>query len=240
MVKAGFNKVFIGIETPNEASLNECNKFQNTGRDLASSVKKMQNNGLEVQGGFIVGFDNDNISIFKNQINFIEKTGIVTAMVGLLNAPRGTKLYQRLKKENRLITDFTGDNTDCSLNFIPKMKADILINGYKHILHTIYSPREYYRRISTFLKEYRPPKLRLFKRFQFYHIPAFFRVMWILGIIDKGRRHFWQLLLTTLFRRPKLLAISFNLAVFGFHFRRVTEKVVATSMERDTAPDSAT
>jgi radical SAM superfamily enzyme YgiQ (UPF0313 family) len=240
MGKAGFSKVFIGIETPNEESLNECNKWQNKGRDLASSIKKMQNYGFEVQGGFIVGFDNDPLSIFKSQINFIEKTGIVTAMVGLLNAPKGTKLYQRLKKENRLVTDFTGDNTDCSLNFIPKMKTETLIDGYKHILHTIYSPKQYYQRISTFLKEYHPPKLRILKRFQFYHIPAFFRVIWILGIIDKGRRHFWQLFVTTLFRRPKLLAISFNLAVFGLHFRKVSEKVVGTSVRRNPAPDSVT
>ncbi len=240
MANAGFSKVFIGIETTNEASLNECNKWQNKDRDLASSIKKMQNHGFEVQGGFIVGFDNDPLSIFKSQINFIEKTGIVTAMVGLLNAPRGTRLYQRLKKENRLVTDFTGDNTDCSLNFVPKMKTETLINGYKHILHTIYSPKQYYQRISTFLKEYRPPNLRILKRFQFYHIPAFFRVIWILGIIDKGRKDFWQLLLTTLFHRPKLLAISFNLAVFGLHFRKITEKVVGSSMGRGPATDSIT
>ncbi|GAG18601.1 unnamed protein product, partial [marine sediment metagenome] len=109
MVKAGFNSVFIGIETPNEESLAECNKLQNKNRDLAASVKKIQNYGLEVQGGFIVGFDSDPLSIFKSQINFIQRSGIVTAMVGLLNAPRGTRLYQRLKQENRLLIGFTGD-----------------------------------------------------------------------------------------------------------------------------------
>ena len=240
MANAGFRKVFIGIETPNEASLSECNKSQNIGRDLANSVKKMQNYGLEVQGGFIVGFDSDPLSIFRSQINFIEKTGIVTAMVGLLNAPRGTKLYKRLKKENRLVTDFTGDNTDCSLNFVPKMKQETLIGGYKEILQTIYAPKQYYRRVSTFLKEYKPPNLRLLKRFQFYHIPAFFRVIWILGIIDKGRRDFWRLLASTLFRRPELLAISFNLAVFGLHFRKVAEKIIATPVKSSPTANSAT
>jgi len=240
MANAGFRKVFIGIETPNEASLSECNKSQNIGRDLANSVKKMQNYGLEVQGGFIVGFDSDPLSIFTNQINFIEKTGIVTAMVGLLNAPRGTKLYQRLKKENRLVTDFTGDNTDCSLNFVPKMKQETLIGGYKDILQTIYAPKQYYRRVSTFLKEYKPPNLRLLKRFQVSHIPAFFRVIWILGIIDKGRRNFWWLLASTLFRRPQLLAISFNLAVFGLHFRKVAEKIIATPVKSSPTANSAT
>ncbi|GAI58909.1 unnamed protein product, partial [marine sediment metagenome] len=115
MVKAGFGTVFVGIETPNEESLAECNKFTNINRDLVASVKKIQNHGLEVQGGFIVGFDSDPLSIFRSQINFIQKSGIVTAMVGLLNAPQGTQLYQRLKKENRLLKGFSGDNTDCSL-----------------------------------------------------------------------------------------------------------------------------
>lgn len=226
MTRAGFNRVFVGIETPNEESLTECNKMQNRGRDLAESVKIIQNHGFEVQGGFIVGFDNDPASIFRSQINFIEKTGIVTAMVGLLNAPRGTRLYQRLKKENRLINDMSGDNTDCSLNFEPKMKREILINGYKQILSTIYAPSQYYRRIATFLKEYKPPKIRIMNSFQPYHIPAAFKVFWILGILDKGRRHFWHLFITTLFRRPRLVPLSINLAVFGLHFRKVAEKVI--------------
>ena len=75
-------------------------------------------------------------------------------MVGLLNAPRGTKLYQRLKKENRLLKDMSGDNTDFSINFIPKMNFETLINGYKHILNTIYSPKQFYERVKIFLKEW--------------------------------------------------------------------------------------
>ena len=235
MAEAGFNRVFIGIETPNEESLSECNKLQNKGRDLAESVKKIQNHGFEVQGGFIVGFDADPASIFRSQINFIEKTGIVSAMVGLLNAPRGTRLYQRMKKENRLVADMSGDNTDCSLNFVPKMNRQTLIDGYKHILSTIYAPKHYYRRIATFLKEYKPPKLRIMNAFHFYHIPAFFRIMWVLGVVDRGRTQFWHLVLSTLFRRPRLLAISVNLAVFGIHFRKVAEKVVASPAAVDAS-----
>ena len=188
MVKAGFDTVFVGIETPNEKSLAECNKLPNKGRDMGVKVRKMQNYGLQVQGGFIVGFDSDPLSIFKSQINFIQKSGIVTAMVGLLNAPRGTRLYQRLKRENRLLGTSTGDNTDCSLNFIPKMNRETLIAGYKHILKTIYSPGGYYERVKTFLKEYRPKKRgRLFVRF--YHLKAFVRSLWLLGVKDRGRWH---------------------------------------------------
>jgi radical SAM superfamily enzyme YgiQ (UPF0313 family) len=137
MVKAGFDCVFVGIESPNEESLAECNKRQNEGRDLVASVKKIQKHGFQVQAGFILGFDSDPDSVFKSQINFVQKSGIVVAMVGLLNAPRGTKLHQRLKKEDRLLERVTGDNTDCSMNFIPKMDSEKLVNGYKSVLNTI-------------------------------------------------------------------------------------------------------
>ena len=225
MVEAGFDRVFVGIESPNEESLVECNKLPNKGRDLASSAKKIQNHGLEVQGGFILGFDSDPISIFRSQINFIQKSGIVTAMVGLLNAPRGTRLYQRLKKENRLLRDTSGDNTDCSMNFIPKMNYETLINGYRQVLDTIYSPRQYYERVRTFLEEYRPRKGKGRPRLQFYHVEGFIKSTWFLGIREKGRRYYWKLLIATLFRHPRSLPLSVSLSIFGFHFRKIAEKM---------------
>ncbi len=230
MVKAGFATVFVGIETPNEESLVECSKTQNQNRDLVTSVKKMQNYGLEVQGGFIVGFDNDPITIFKNQINFIQKSGIVTAMVGLLNAPRGTKLYHRLKKENRLLKDMTGDNTDGSINFVPKMNYETLINGYKHILDTIYSPKQYYERVKTFLKEYKPRGEKP-PQIQFYYIRAFIKSIWFLGVRGKGRRYYWKLLISSLLKRPRVFPISVGLAVYGYHFRKVVEKYISTPID---------
>lgn len=231
MVKAGFNTVFIGIETPNEESLAECNKFQNKNRDLVASVKKLQNHGLEVQGGFIVGFDSDPLSIFKSQINFIQRSGIVTAMVGLLNAPRGTRLYRRLKQENRLLKDISGDNMDCSLNFIPKMNYETLINGYKSILNTIYSPRPYYERVKTFLTEYKPQKRKRASQLQFYHIRGFIKSIWFLGIKEKGRRYYWKLFVSTLLRHPRSFPLSMSLAVYGFHFRKVIEKYISPPVE---------
>ena len=230
MVNAGFSTVFIGIETPNEASLLECAKLQNRNRDLVASVKKIQNYGLEVQGGFIVGFDSDPLSIFKNQINFIQKSGIVTAMVGLLNAPPGTRLYQRLKKENRLLKAFTGNNTDCSLNFIPKMNYETLINGYKYILDTIYSPKSYYERVKTFLKEYKP-RGDIASRLQFHHIRAFVKSVWFLGIREKGRRYYWRLFLSTLLKQPRKFPISISLSVYGYHFRKVVEKYISLPVQ---------
>jgi radical SAM superfamily enzyme YgiQ (UPF0313 family) len=225
MVKAGFRRVFIGIETPNEASLTECNKRLNKNRDLISSVKKIQENGLEVQGGFIVGFDNDPSSIFERQISFIQKSGIVTAMVGLLNAPRGTRLYYRLKKEDRLLKDASGDNTDCSLNFVPKMNTEILLNGYKKILDTIYSPKHYYERVITFLKEYKPKQLRKETYFKFSYLKAFFKSIWLLGIKGKERIHYWKLILWTLVKRPHFFGMAISFAIYGFHFRKIVRNL---------------
>ena len=222
MVQAGFNTVFVGIETPNEESLYECSKFQNKNRDLIACVKKIQKFGLQVQGGFIVGFDNDPLSIFETQIKFIQKSGIVTAMVGLLNALRGTRLHQRLEKENRLLKDISGDNTDCSINFIPKMRYKTLIDGYKKILKTVYSPDYYYERVRGFLKNYKP--LQKGKRFRFSYLVAFFISILFLGIIEKERFHYWRLFFETMFTRPRLFPLAITLTIYGFHFRKVFEK----------------
>ena len=227
MTKAGFDTVFVGIETTNEESLVECSKVQNVNRDLVASVKKMQNYGLEVQGGFIVGFDSDPVSIFKSQINFIQKSGIVTAMVGLLNAPPGTRLYHRLKKENRLLPYGSGDNTDGTMNFIPKMNQETLITGYKNVVKTIYSAKPYYERIKTFLEEYKPQKPRKAAegKIHFYEIKALIKSMWVLGVKEKGRRHYWGLFSSTLLRKPRLFPLFVTLTVYGFHFRKVAKKI---------------
>ena len=224
MSEAGFDMVFVGIESPNEESLIECNKLQNKNRDLLAAVKKMQSYGLQVQGGFIVGFDSDPLSIFKSQIDFIQKSGIVTAMVGVLMAPPETRLYKRLQKENRLLVGGTGDNTDGSTNFIPKMGHETLASGYKHVIDTIYAPKQYYERIKTFLNEYKPGnkgKLNI----SLLYIAAWIRSMWVLGVKEKGRIHYWNLVAWTLLKKPKTYPLSMTLAVQGFHFRKVAEKV---------------
>jgi radical SAM superfamily enzyme YgiQ (UPF0313 family) len=231
MVEAGFDRVFVGIETPNEESLVECNKFTNINRDLVASVKKIQNYGFEVQGGFIVGFDSDPLSIFKSQISFIQKSGIVTAMVGLLNAPRGTALYKRLKKENRLLKDFSGNNMDFSLNFVPKMNSETLINGYKHILDTIYSPKQFYERVKIFLKEFKPQKRKGKFRLPSYQLRGFIKSMWFLGVRENGRRDYWKFFASTLLRHPRSFPLSVSLAVYGFHFRKVIAQYINLPIE---------
>ncbi|CAG0974781.1 partial Hopanoid C-2 methylase, partial [Anaerolineae bacterium] len=139
MAQAGFDTVFVGIETPNEDSLTECSKTQNKGRELVESVKRLQRAGLQVQGGFIVGFDSDTTSIFQQHIDFIQRSGIVTAMVGLLQAPLGTRLYDRMKREDRLLNEMSGDNVVGSTNIIPTMGLDALRAGYHKILDQIYA-----------------------------------------------------------------------------------------------------
>jgi len=225
MVRAGFNVVFIGIETPHEQSLTECSKFQNKNRDLLASVRKIQRSGLEVQGGFIVGFDHDPVTIFDTQIRFIQTSGVATAMVGVLIALPRTQLYERLKKEQRLLKETSGNNTAFATNFIPKMDYDQLINGYKKVLKTLYSPGHCYARIRTFLREYIPPqKKKKAIRFRPNYIAAFFRSLVVLGIVGKGRFHYWRLLLWTMFTRPGRLAQAVTLSIYGFHFRKVFER----------------
>ncbi len=225
MTQAGFDTVFVGIETPNEDSLIECSKTQNKGRDLVESVKRLQRAGLQVQGGFIVGFDSDPSTIFQQQIDFIQKSGIVTAMVGLLQAPLGTRLYARMQQEGRLVSEMSGDNVDGSTNIIPKMGLEPLREGYRQLLAHIYSPKFYYERVLTFLCEYQPPRIRT--RLDLQYLLAFGRSIYQLGIRAKGRVHYWRLFFWTLFRRPRLFPLAITLAICGFHFNQVIALHVA-------------
>lgn len=221
MVEAGFNTVFIGIETPAEESLAECSKSQNTRRDLVADVKKIQRAGLQVQGGFIVGFDSDTPSIFQRQIDFIQHSGVVTAMVGLLNALPGTRLYDRLDSAGRLRDQTSGDNVDGTTNIVPTMDLETLRAGYRSIMEHIYAPKHYYQRVKTFLREYRPPRAQIPRDGEY--ILAFFRAAYRLGILGRERGEYWRLLGWTLLRRPQLLPVAVTLAIYGHHFRKVCE-----------------
>ena len=225
MVKAGFDAVFIGIETPNEESLAECNKKQNTNRNLLESVKLIQRAGLQVTGGFIVGFDSDTPSIFQRQIEFIQKSGIVTAMVGLLNAPPGTRLYKRMREEGRLIDFTSGDNADGTTNILPRMGLDILREGYANLMQHLYAPDYYYKRAMTFLREYKGPKVRTPLDFQ--RLLAIVRSGIRLGIFGKERFQYWKIMFWTLFRRPAMLPLTITLAIYGYHFRKIFTSKIA-------------
>ncbi len=233
MVETGFNSVFIGIETPEESSLHECNKVQNKNRNLLMSIKKIQQAGLQVSGGFIVGFDNDSPAVFQHQIDFIQQSGIVSAMVGLLNAPKNTRLYERLEAENRLTNDATGSNTDLSMNFIPRMNYPELIEGYKRIIRNIYTTKPYYKRIRRLLLNYEP-RFKKPVKINFVAMKAFIKSIFIIGMINRGRSDYWMLLVWTLFRRPALFVDAITFAIYGYHFRKVfglTTRVSAKGYE---------
>lgn len=221
MVEAGFDTVFIGIETPDEAGLAECSKHHNRGRDLAADVRRIQRAGLEVQGGFIVGFDSDTPAIFQRQLELIQRSGIVTAMVGLLNAPRGTRLYERLEREGRLLGQMTGDNVDGTTNFVPRMSMEALREGYRDLLSRLYAPGPYYQRIRTFLRHYRAPKVAF--SFDWRNLRTFALSSIRLGVFGRERFHYWGLLFWTSFRRPALLRAAVTLAIYGHHFRKTCE-----------------
>ncbi len=229
MSEAGFDSVFIGIETPNEESLQECHKNQNRNRNLIDSIHKVQQYGMQVTGGFIVGFDHDTPNIFDEMIRFIQNSGIVTAMVGLLNAPIGTKLYHRLIKENRFLKYPTGSNTDFTINFIPKMNYYDLLKGYQKILSTIYSPQYYYYRVISLLKTLNADRFKIkFHRFRWNYLVAFFRSIWYLGIKERGRKYYWKVFFWTLLHRPKLFPVAITYSITGFHFRKIfnVDKVI--------------
>jgi radical SAM superfamily enzyme YgiQ (UPF0313 family) len=219
MVAAGFRKVFVGIETPSAAGLDECRKLQNHGRDLVAAVQTLQQSGLEVMGGFIVGFDSDTGDIFKQQFDFIQRSGVVTAMVGLLTALPQTRLYQRLKREGRLLAESTGNNTAAALNFHPKLGREFLEAGYRDLMRRLYEPRNYYRRIRVFLQNHQPGGERL--RLSWADFTAFVKSFWLLGVWHRGRRAYWRFFAGTLLRRPRQFRVAIELAIVGYHFRRV-------------------
>jgi radical SAM superfamily enzyme YgiQ (UPF0313 family) len=228
MVRAGFDAVFIGIETLDQVSLAECNKRQNQDRDLLADVKRIQRAGLQVQGGFIVGFDHDTPSVFQRMADFIQKSGIATAMVGVLQAPVGTELYARLERQGRIRNVVSGDNADGTTNIVPSMGLQSLDEGYRKLLSDIYSPANYYKRLRTFLREYRPPKTRF--RLTGWHIQAFIPSLYHLTLVGKERLRYPGLLVWTLFRKPRALPIAVVLAISGYHFRKCFEPLVANGL----------
>ena len=227
MGRAGFESVFIGIETTNDDALVECGKRHNRSRNLLACVERIQKMGLQVNAGFILGFDSDRPAIFDQLRLFIQTAGIVGAMVGLLNAPRHTKLYRRLEKEGRLLENPTGDNTDFSMNFESRMDRETLMAGYRKVIAGIYAPKPYYERLMRFLREFRPCRRKRRERpglrWLLGRALAMAKANVCLGVIGIERLHYWRVFFWTLFKRPGLLPLAMSLAVYGHHFRKCFE-----------------
>ena len=225
MVAAGFNQVFIGIETPVSENLEECSKRQNLNRDMVADVKKIQRAGMQVQGGFIVGFDNDTPSTFKRLLDFIQNTGIATAMVGILQAPIGTLLYERMQKAGRLIKDFSGDNVNGTTNIITRMQIDVLKDRYRGLMDKLYSPKYYYQRVKVLLREYAIQNVKVDFNLQkiWQNLRALVSSMLKLGVLGKERKYYWDLFFWTLVRKPRAFSLAITYAIYGYHFRIMNE-----------------
>ncbi|MGO8936425.1 MAG: B12-binding domain-containing radical SAM protein [Mycobacterium sp.] len=149
MDAANINVVFIGIESPNEESLRETKKYQNVRKDLTivDRVRKVQDSGLDVWCGMIVGFDHDDAGVFKAQLELMRQTDIVHAMAGMLAAIPKTPLYARLKNEGRL--DLAGEQA-FGTNVIPLgMTRDELRDGYIGLMRDLYDPEFYFERLEN-------------------------------------------------------------------------------------------
>jgi radical SAM superfamily enzyme YgiQ (UPF0313 family) len=219
MARAGFDTVFIGIESPDDTCLTECHKTQNKNRDLLESIKNIHRSGLQVMGGFIVGFDSDTPSIFQRQVDFIQNSGIVTAMVGMLQAPPGTHLFSRLQQESRVLATYSGDNVDGTTNIIPQMGLDRLVEGYRSLMKQIYSPKNYYRRVRQLLQELKEPEIN--QPINWQRFLSLFRTAFRLGVLGEERFQYWQLMFWTLTRKPKQLSLAVTLSIFGHHYRKI-------------------
>jgi radical SAM superfamily enzyme YgiQ (UPF0313 family) len=219
MRDAHFSSVFVGIETPVAESLQETTKFQNLRKNLLDSVQLIQSCGIEVMGGFIVGFDHDPPDVFDRQIRFIREAAIPLSMVGLLTALPNTQLWRRLKAEGRLLKQSLGNSTLAEVNFIPKMDVGDLIEGYRHILETIYNPREYFRRTSAFLSQLgssaRTP-------LTFSDVLAVLRSIWKQGLLSNYRSEYWKFLVQALAHHRQHLDRAIALAIMGHHLIELT------------------
>jgi radical SAM superfamily enzyme YgiQ (UPF0313 family) len=227
MVASGFTMVFIGIETPDAKTLAMTHKTQNLREDVLSSVARIQKKGIEVSGGFIVGFDGETEDIFERQKEFIQKAGIPTAMVGLLIALPHTQLYRRLKKEGRLLAETHGNNThDFDLNFIPQMPRQKLVQGYKWLLNQVYAPRSYFERSLTLVKRFaRGERERISRSVRLRDILALFRSLFRQGFSFYGY-HYLRYLIKVLATDVSLFPHAVTVAVRGHHFIRITREIM--------------
>jgi radical SAM superfamily enzyme YgiQ (UPF0313 family) len=225
MYEAGFEWVFIGIETPHEESLVECHKKQNLHRNLPAQIRRLQHNGLLVQGGFIIGFDHDPPDIFHRQFELIQENGVAEAMVGVLQAPTGTALYQRLKREGRIIGECSGNNVMDDTNILTRMDRDTLRTNYRALVQALYEPKTYYDRVKDLLTHLKSPKEK--SPLTPGILLAVLRCFFWLGLVRRCRFHFWRVFLWTCFHKRKSIPVCLRLALVGYHFARVGEDLGA-------------
>lgn len=230
MQLAGFGMVFLGIETPDEESLLAMHKKQNTKTDLMAGIRKIQSAGIEVSGGFIVGFDTDPDDIFDRQIRFIDQSAIPMAMVGLLTVLPNTQLHRRLTAENRVIGESSGNNThDFTLNYQPVMDPETLISGYKRVIKSIYTPKNYFKRCSELVGHMKSvknrPKTKITLSLVVKTIKSFFR-SFRTQLFSSYGWDYLKFFIRSLFNKPSLFAISIKKGALGHHFIKISNEMI--------------
>ena len=233
---AGFNFVFLGIETPSVESLIGANKPVNAKLDLLETVRRIQAHGIEVSSGFIVGFDEDTDDIFDRQIAFIQQAGIPIAMVGLLTALEGTDLHDRLRREGRLRGDSQGNNTHgFEANFVTRMPAEQLAAGYKRLLATLYDPtlHNFFDRCRRLLDRLGPND-RFSRRIVARELRAMLRSLRTVLTRRYGRQYL-RFLLWCLRHHRAAFPEAVRLGIQGFHFESITrEALVCSAIRQDS------
>jgi len=234
MTAAGFAVVFIGIETPSEASLKETRKTQNLRRDMLEQVADLRRRGLDVYAGFILGFDHDGPDIFDQMIRFVQAAGIPYAMVGMLTALPGTPLHARLQREGRLRTDVeTGDNF-APTNVVTKLPTEVLLEGYARVLSTLYSPEVYFERCRQHLRQWRPPDVPAVPT-SFDDLPVVWRSLWAQGVKAPYRSVYWRFLLWAVRHHPRKLPWAVAQACAGHHFITYTQETAVPRLQASLA-----
>lgn len=233
MVAAGFDCVFVGIETPSPDALRETHKTQNLATDLQRSVEKLVRSGLEVTAGFIMGFDADDAQALERQREWIVQSPIPQAMLGLLTALPGTQLERRLRDEGRLRESSSGE-TFARPNFATKLPEATLLRSYRKALEQIYRPEEYFARCVRALA-LRPKQDSLVILPLGYALRCFVSSLWHQGVRGSYRRAYWKYLGQVLRRAPKRLARAVSLAVAGEHMIRYTRESVLPRLDEAIA-----
>jgi len=239
MKDAGFVSVFLGIETPDASGLIAANKLQNTRRSMLESVAIIQSYGMQVMGGFILGFDTDREDIFDRMTEFIQKSGIPVAMVGLLQAMPGTQLFRRLWREGRILHTDAGNNTSVSLNFLPRMDATKLVEGYRSVLKQIYSSEAYYRRVKLYLSRVQAaPREKEFKQrwFTAANLRALVTSIVRQGVFGRQRWSYWKFVAAASTRYRHSFGTAMTLVVMGHHFQVMTRKLSKFKLPSFTLP----
>ncbi len=231
MIEAGFRDIFIGIESTSADSLKSCKKTQNLRRSMFDNIKKLHAAGFIVTGGFIVGFDTDDETIFDSQIDFIQQSGIVLSTVNILKAPPGTELHDRLKREHRLIEPFDFDEN--RTNIKTTMDFQTLYTGYKKILDAVYHPKYIFERSLVFLSEYgnHTSENPIRRKFSFVDVMIFLKINIFIGLHHRIGKYYWKIMLRTFFHRRKNILHALRVGLFLYQFHHLHKKFLDTYSE---------